>query len=178
MPRSRPRLSLVEATLLISIAGLVLAVFVPTFVRRVRTNKILEASELLGELSLRTASYYNTTWDGGHSRCLPAEAGPTPVEPTVDAAEVDFFDPSALGHATWEAIGFQPSGPVRYSYQYTPGASGCNLGGEGREQWVVWSAEGDLDGDAVVSRFELRARPRPDGTLEPEGVLHVHQRVE
>lgn len=178
MARSRARLSLLEAALLVCIAGVVLAVFVPTFVRRVRTNKIVEASELLRELSARTASYYGTTWDGERSRCLPAGAGPTPSEPTVDAEEVDFFDPSVPGHATWEALDFQPSRPIRYSYRYSPSLTGCGLGTEDQEDWVVWSAEGDLDGDSVMSEFELRAKPRVDGTLEPEGTLHVFRRVE
>ena len=57
MSRGRPRLSLLEAALLLCIVGTVVAVFVPTFMDRVRTNKIIEASELLQELSDRTAAY-------------------------------------------------------------------------------------------------------------------------
>lgn len=171
-------MSLVEAALIVCIVGIVLAVFVPTFVRRVHTNKILEASELLQDLSARTASYYATTWSDGNRRCLPPAAGPTPTIPTEDAEPVDFFDPAAVGHSTWEALGFQPDRPIRYSYRYEPSDSGCGLGGEGHDGTVTWSAEGDLDQDSVRSRFEMRATPTLDGALAPEGVLEVYRRVE
>jgi type II secretory pathway pseudopilin PulG len=176
--RGRPRLSLLEATLLLCIVGIVLAVFVLTFVRRVRTNKILEASELLQELSDRAAAYYGTSWDGGLRRCLPPGAGPTPAEPTVDPEEVDFFAPSTEGHETWKALGFQPDRAIRYSYRYLPGEAGCGLGGDGKDALVTFRAEGDLEGDGVRSRFERQAKPTVEGTLQPIGELHVHQRVE
>ncbi|MEM9729441.1 MAG: hypothetical protein AAF997_12705 [Myxococcota bacterium] len=175
MARSRPRLSLLEAALLLCIVGIVLAVFIPTFARRVRTNKVLEASEVLQELSQRTASYYAADWNADRRHCLPPSAGPTPKVPTVEAEEVDFFSPEALGHTTWEALEFQPERPVRYSYRFTPSESGCDLGAESR---VVWSAEGDLDGDGVRSVFERHATPMPDGTLQTNGTLRVHRRVE
>ncbi len=178
MSRGRPRLSLLEATLLLCIAGIVLAVFVPTFVRRVRTNKILEASDLLQELSDRAAAYYGTSWDAGLRRCLPPGAGPTPAEPTIDPEEVDFFASGIEGSDTWRALGFQPDRPIRYSYRYLPSEHGCNLGGEGKDAPVTFRAEGDLEGDGVRSRFERQARPTLDGTLQPIGGLQVHQRVE
>ncbi|MEM7137316.1 MAG: hypothetical protein AAF500_12090 [Myxococcota bacterium] len=160
-----------------SIGATLLAVFIPTFAQRVRTNKILEASMLLHDMRARAASYYAAEWPEGR-RCLPSGAGPTPAAPTVDAEPVDFQAPGVLGHATWEALGFQPERPVRYSYRYTPTDDGCELGGEARDGVVVFSAEGDLDADDVRSRFELRATPRVDGTLEPDGVLRVHRRIE
>ncbi|MEM7434555.1 MAG: hypothetical protein AAF436_05335 [Myxococcota bacterium] len=177
MARSRPRFGLLEVALLVSIGATLLAVFIPTFARRVRTNKILEASMLLRDMRARAASYYATEWPQGQ-RCLPQRAGPTPAAPTVDAEPVDFHAPGALGHETWEALGFQPARPVRYSYRYTPTDTGCELGGETRDGVVVFSAEGDLDADDVRSRFELHATPQLDGTLAPDGVLRVHRRIE
>ena len=184
MSRGRPRLSLLEAALLLSIVGTVVAVFVPTFIGRVRTNKIIEASELLQELSDRAAAYYGTSWDGGHRRCLPPAAGPTPLLPSIDPVVVDFFAPTAQGHDTWAALGFQPDRAIRYSYRYMPSEVGCDLGGDGKNGPVTFRAEGDLEGDGVRSRFERQATPTLDGTLQPLGGpdglegLHVHQRVE
>jgi type II secretory pathway pseudopilin PulG len=166
-----------EAALLLSILGSVLAVFVPTFLRRVRTNKISEASELLQEMSDRAAAYYATSWGSGLRRCLPPAAGPTPTAPGVDPAEVDFFAPEQPGHETWTALGFQPDRPIRYTYSYRPDETGCDLGGSGNAGIVSFRAEGDLDGDGVRSTFERRAVLKA-GALEPEGVLHVHQRIE
>lgn len=178
MSRGRPTLSLLEAALLLCILGTVVVVFVPTFMDRVRTNKITEASELLQELSDRTAAYYGTSWDGGFERCLPAAAGPTPVEPTIDPEIVDFASPSSVGHGSWQALGFQPDHAIRYSYRYVPSEAGCDLGGEGKDGPVAFGAEGDLEGDGVRSRFERQAIPTLDGMLRPVEGLHVHQRVE
>lgn len=163
--------------LLLCLIGIVLAVFVPTFLRRVRTNKITEASELLQEMSDRTAAYYATSWGTGKRHCLPPNAGPTPAEPTLESTEVDFFAVEHAGHTTWEALGFQPDHPVRYSYSFAPSRDGCDLVGRGGLESVSFRAEGDLDGDGVRSTFERRATLEPDG-FEPADTLRVHQRTE
>lgn len=170
-------MSLIEAALLLCIAGVVLAVFVPTFLRRVRANKINEAAELLQDLSDRTAAYYATSWDIGKRHCLPPAAGPTPSAPTVDLAEVDFFAEEQAGHSTWEALGFQPDRPVRYSYTYTPTHVGCDVVGGDDSGAVTFRAEGDLDGDLVRSTFERRATIDANG-LRPADALHVRRRTE
>ena len=170
-------MSLIEGVLLLCIAGVVLAVFVPTFLRRVRANKINEAAELLQDLSDRTAAYYATSWDLGKRHCLPPAAGPTPSAPTVDLAEVDFFAEEQAGHSTWEALGFQPDRPVRYSYTYTPTHVGCDVVDGDDTGAVTFRAEGDLDGDLVQSTFERRATIDANG-LRPADALHVRRRTE
>jgi len=177
LPRGRPRLSLIEAALLLCLTGIVLAVFVPTFLSRVRTNKVNEAAELLQEMSDRTAAYYATSWDTGKRQCLPPSAGPTPSTPTVELADVDFFASEQAGHASWEALGFQPDRPVRYSYSYTPSRDGCEIMSADDSATVTFRARGDLDGDLVPSTFERRATLGDDG-LKPADALHVHQRTE
>lgn len=177
MPRSGPRLSLFEAALLSCLLGTVLAIFVPTFVRRLRTNKIDEASEMLEEMSARAAAYYGTTWESGQSHCLPVAAGPTPLEPTVDAEPVDFHSPETPGHQTWQALGFQPDRPVRYSYSFIPSVDGCGLLGPEAAGAVSFRAVGDLDGDGVQSTFERQATIGPEG-WEQATILHVYQRTE
>jgi len=168
---------LIEAALLLCLTGIVLAVFVPTFLSRVRTNKVNEAAELLQEMSDRAAAYYATSWDTGKRHCLPPSAGPTPATPTVELAEVDFFADGQSGHASWEALGFQPGRPVRFSYSYTPSHDGCELIGGDELVSVTFRAEGDLDGDLVPSTFERRATLDAEG-LKPADALHVHQRTE
>jgi len=170
-------LSLIEAALVLCLIGTLLAVFVPTFARRVRANKISEASELLREMSDRAAAYYATSWDASRSHCLPPKAGPTPALPSIDPIEVDFFADEQTGHATWEALGFQPDRPIRYSYSYTPSHEGCDLIGGKEPGTVTFRAEGDLDGDGVRSIFELRSALDATG-LHQADALHVYQRVE
>ncbi len=170
-------MSLIETALVLCIFAIVLAVFVPTFIRRVRTNKISEAAELLQEMSDRSAAYYATSWATGKRFCLPPGAGPTPAAPTVNSAEVDFSDEEQGGHASWAALGFQPDRPVRFSYTYAPSDHGCDLNADGEVRLVSFRAEGDLDGDGVRSIFERRATIDANG-WKPADTLHVHQRVE
>ena len=168
---------MIEAALLLSILGAALAVFVPTFLRRVRTNKIAEASELLEEMSRRTAAYYATSWDEGRAHCLPPAAGPTPATPSVDPVEVDFSSEDAVGHESWIALGFQPEWPIRYRYQYAPDRDGCDLDMFEPAVSIIFRAEGDLDGDGVLSTFERSATLEGD-RFESADVLHVDQRTE
>lgn len=177
MSRSGPRLSLIEAALLLCVVGIVLVVFVPTFLRRVRTNKINEAAELLQEMSDRAAAYYATPWDDAKRFCLPGRAGPSPEAPAMDLQELDFSAEEQLGHESWAALGFQPSRPVRYSYSYTPSHDGCGLNTLDETVSVTFRADGDLDGDGVNSRFERRATIDRDG-FRPGVALQVHRRVE
>ncbi len=178
MSRGQLRLTLFETVLVISIAGTVLAVFVPTFAARLRTDKIAEPTELLQSMHDGATAYYATRWDNGLERCLPAAAGPAPEQALVEPVAVDFAADDAVGAESWQALGFQPDRPIRYRYQYAPAKSGCGLGAGGPSEEVLFVAEGDLDGDGVLSRFERRARPGPDGVLHPVEELFVHQRVE
>ncbi len=173
MARSRPRLTLLEAALLLSLSALVLAVFVPSFTRRIRTNKIDEAPELLAELSRRTAAYYAAHPAG----CLPPPAGPAPSAPAMEPDELDFSAPETPGHTTWSALGFEPGRPVRFSYQYLPSESGCGLREAEAPIRVVFRAHGDLDGDGVLSTFELHAKIE-QGRFTPAEELRVDRRTE
>lgn len=175
MARGGPKLSLIEAALLLSLLGIVVAIFVPTFVRRVRTNKISEAATLLEAMSRGANAYYDTSWSSGEQHCLPPAAGPTPEAPTVDSRQVDFSAPETRGHETWRALGFQPDRPVRYSYEYLPSRAGCDL--DEAPSTVVFRAQGDLDDDGVRSTFERHATTTSDG-LQPDGILRVHRRTE
>lgn len=173
MGRSGARLTLLETALIVSLLALILAIFVPTFVKRLRTNKLDEASEILAEMSRGARAYYET-----HERdCLPPAAGPTPSAPSVDPVAVDFTADDTEGSETWSALGVAPSRPVRFSYAYAPSRSGCGLSSLDEPVEVVFRARGDLDGDAVFSTFERHAVVDRTGFQEAD-VLRVHQRIE
>lgn len=178
--RRRAGMTLVEACAIVCVAGVLLAVFVPTFARHLHTSKTAEASEHLAELHRLSAAYYAGRHAGadGHVRqhCLPDAAGPAPATPTVDPMPVDFAAAATPGAATWRAIGFAPADPTRFSYSLTPTMAGCDVPG-GTAQLLILAAEGDLDGDGVRSHFERRATVHGDA-LVPTGVLIVRERVE
>lgn len=177
----RAGMTLVEASAVVCVAGVLLAVFVPTFTRHLHASKTAEAAEQLATLQRLSAAYYAARHAGadGHVRqgCLPEAAGPAPAVPTVDPVAVDFRAAPTPGAVTWQGLGFAPADPTRFSYTLAPIAAGCGVSARGHAHVLVLSAEGDLDGDGVRSHFERRATVRGDD-LVPTGVLIVAQRVE
>lgn len=170
-------LSLVEAAAVISAVGVLLAILVPTFVRELRTSKVEEASSLLEELHLHTAAYFQAR-HAGQRRCLPAAAGPAPAEASVDAVDVDFKHESTPGHATWDALGFEPSRPIRYRYELIPLREGCEIAASPGDPLFVLRATGDLDGDGRHAVFERVATLSAEGAVVPHGTLYVRDRME
>ncbi len=180
--RRRAGLSLVEAALIVSIVGIVLAVFIPTFARELRTSKTSEAVDNLRALSVSAAAYFTTPWPREEGpaqlRCLPPTAGPTPRTPTADPVTVDFQSEDTPGQETWTALSFEPDGDVRYAYTFEPTAAGCGLRSPEGSYLLTVRAEGDLDSDGERSMFEQRLTALPSGELVEFGILYVRDRGE
>lgn len=181
MNTRREGMTLIEACTVVCVVGVLLAAFLPTFFRNVRTSKIEEASAELERLHQATAAYFaaDHVVDGHHHRhCLPEAAGPAPAQTSERAIDVDFRDATTPGVATWTALGFQPDRPIRYRYTLLPARTGCDLTAAPRTALVTFRAEGDLDGDTARSTFERRAGVDAQGNLVPVDILFVHNRVE
>jgi hypothetical protein len=175
-------LTLVEAALLVCLLGVVLSVGVPAFVRGLRTSKTAEAPEELERMFRAVAAYYETpqpTQSGKRLGCLPDAAGPSPAQPSDEPVEVLFAAPETPGSDTWRALGYTPERSIRYRYSLRPAYSGCGLDAPDRRDSpaVTLRAEGDLDSDGVLSRFERKAVVR-DGRLVLDPLLIVHERIE
>jgi hypothetical protein len=180
--RARAGISLVESAALISLTGVVLATFTPTFVRHLRSSKIAEAVEELDALHRGVAAYYAAEHlvDGRvERRCLPESAGPVPEHPSPAPQPVDFDDPKLAGADTFRALGQHGIRELRYSYEVRVAAPGCGTRAEAGAPAVVFRATGDLDGDGLHSELEREAAFSSDqSALEPRGPLHVRQRIE
>lgn len=206
--RREQGLSLIETSLLVAIVGVLLAVALPTFVRTVETSKTAEAAATLASLYRSSASYYATArqiaaeppraGDANEAPpasvgsvapetpapaphvafCLAAAAGPTPAQPSPKPVAVDFLAPAAAGAATWRALGFTPTQPLRYRYSYLPTQPGCHVGQPAAGHGFRVRAEGDLDGDGVLSSFERGATAVNAGEVTPDPVLRVRHRME
>ena len=175
-------LTLVEMAVVVSVAGCVLAIGVPTFIAKLRISRLSEAPELLAALHARTASYYqavHTVETVSRTFCLPQSAGPAPSTPAAEPMRTDFAAPATPGAATWLALGFAPAEPGRFRYTLVSSRAGCGLDRQGDKTFVTLTAEADLDGDGDFSRFERVSRVSPNGTeLTAEPVLHVTNRIE
>jgi type II secretory pathway pseudopilin PulG len=173
--------TLLEAALVLSVTGMVLAVAVPTFVDKLETSKAAEASQQLATLFQSSAAYFavaRPTSDGKTAYCLPAVAGPAPLLPSPEPVIVDFAAQDTPGVDTWRALEFAPKEPLRYRYTFLPRGPACMVDELFPLPTLTLRAEGDLDGDGTFSRFERRARLRARGQLDGERMLHIADRIE
>jgi len=173
-------MTLVEAALVLSLTGVLLAAFVPTFLAHVRTSKLAEATERLAQLHERAAAYYageHVGPDGTpQQRCLPESTAPFPETPSSDPVEVDFLT-APHGAETFRALGLTTPLLVRYSYEVAVAEPGCHARGPGTA--LTLRARGDLDGDDEPSLLERSAAPSADGrALVPVGPLRIQARTE
>jgi type II secretory pathway pseudopilin PulG len=173
--------TLLEAALVVSITGMVLAVAVPTFVHTLETSKAAEASSQLETLYRNAAAYYavaRPTTGPKLAYCVPGAAGPAPLVASVNPVAVDFSAADMPGAATWKALDFAPKQPLRYRYSFLPHGASCLVDEPAQPSTITIRAEGDLDGDGTLSRFERRAQLRAYGVLEPDNMLHITERIE
>lgn len=170
--RATRGVTLVEAAVGISLLGIVLAVFLPTFVRNLRSSKLDEPSELLQQLADGVQAYYPD------QECLPPRAA-APEAPSDELVEVDFQHEETPGAETWAALGFAPARPIRYRYEFIPHVEGCGVRVAPGEVLVTLRATGDLDDDGIESTW-VRELTLEEGTgrLVDIGVLRVDDRVE
>ena len=77
--------------------------------------------------------------------------------------------------ATWEVIGFSPSGPVNYSYSVS---AGPDVGIDQGDAMMVAEAASDLDCDGTISRFSLPVGENPGGVLYRVTGIVAEQRNE
>lgn len=164
-------LTLVETAVLVSLAGVLLAVFVPTFFAKLRTSKVEEASDMLESIHEATATYYETR-HGRARRCLPPSSQPTPEEPSATPVDVDFTA------EPWASLGVQSEDPLRYSYELIVPSAGCDVRSRAGQPLFTIRAVGDLDDDGVKSTFERSATLDEEGNVVPLGVLYVTRRIE
>ncbi len=168
---------MVQTAALIALIGSLIAVAVPTFLRTVRRSKIAEASTELERLHAAVATYYAATHGSpSKTHCLPAPAGPTPAVPSSEPVDVVFGDASQAGAATWTALGYQPLGPVRFSYSMLPTAVDCDPKAHG--SIALLRAQGDLDSDGDRSLFERNVVVDRDHNVLPGDALLMRDRVE
>jgi hypothetical protein len=184
--RARTRgLSAVEAAVLFAIAGSLLAVAVPAFVREVHASRFVEPVDGLAKIGSGAIAYATNEGVSTPRSPFPPSAPLTPATPPRGTREVD--PPGAWDHPTWKALGFRaaPEGIAHaFSFGFDSTAGPVSSPGDraaprtGDVPSFVAHAHGDLDGDGVRSTFEIRgsAPSAEPPTLEPG--MYVESEVE
>lgn len=149
------RFTPVELAVGIALAGSVTAVAVPAFVKELHASRLVESTDGLARIGQGALAYAES-----HQR-FPDSAPLTPA--TVPRGKKEIDPPGTWDSSTWKALDFRPTPegvPHAYAFGFETTAQGSTF---------VARAHGDLDGDGVLSTFEIRgtARPGEKGSLVP-----------
>jgi type IV pilus assembly protein PilA len=145
--RSRPRsVSPIEAAIVFALAGSVLAVAVPTFVREVHASRLAEPIDGLKHIGAAAVEYAHEHPVG---QGFPPSAPLTPATPPRGECRPD--PPEIWEHPTWRALDFRPAAPgaphcFAFAFDSTMTPAKATF---------VAHAHGDLDGDGITSTFQV-----------------------
>jgi hypothetical protein len=142
----------VQAMAVLAIGLSVLAVFIPAFARNLRVSRLSEAMDGLQQIS-RQASLIAQSRQPADA--YPPTVGLTPAQVPQGQAVTD--KPEIWQTQTWRELAFSPPQPHRFSFEFqsknAPEAATFRA-----------IARGDLDGDAVTSRFEITGEYKAGGS--------------
>ena len=157
------RFSLLEWSIGLSLLGTVLAVAVPSCLRDLQASHLAEATNGITRMANAAVAYKEA-----HGQ-FPKSA---PLTPTVPPRGMLREDPPGIwDHPTWKALQFRasPEGvPHAYSFAFDALP---------KEAAFVARGRGDLDGDGILSTFEVRGSSR-QGAAAVEPGMYVESELE
>lgn len=156
------RFTPIELALGVSLLGCVCAVAIPTFAREVHASRFAEPEAGLARLGAQAVAYAEATGR------FPESAPLTPASPPRGKKEVD--PPGTWDAPTWRALDFRatPEG-VPHAYAFLFESTGTGFAARAR---------GDLDGDGVLSTFEIRGAVRPNEAPRVDPGMYVEAELE
>ncbi|MFW5741256.1 MAG: hypothetical protein ACOC1F_12915 [Myxococcota bacterium] len=159
-------LSPVELALAVSIAGVALASSTPTFLRELRASRMSEAIEGVQDIGAGALAYSE---EKDLAASFPAPAPLTPAEVPRGIAAED--PPEVWDTPTWKALQFGFDRPHRYAFQFDVAPDPSRI-------WFQATAHGDLNGDGILSTFQLVGERRVGEEAVILPGLHIHREVE
>lgn len=137
-------LSLLEGAVGFAVAGSVLAVGVPAFLRDLHASRLVEPMAGLAQISSAAAARARQE---PVATAYPPSVGLTPAVVPAGATVRDA--PGTWEHPTWVSLGFSFTTPHRYSFEFDSER-------RGKRSRYRATARGDLDGDGQLSEFSVR----------------------
>lgn len=145
-----------------------LVVAVPSFVQNLSASKLTEPIDGLDRLVTNAVAYARAR---PQPISFPPSAPLTPAEvPRGEAAE---DPPNAWEHLTWKSLDFRFEASHSFAFKFDS-ALDPNTG----VMRFVATAHGDLDGDGVISTFEVRGERVPGQEARVLPGMFVDREVE
>ena len=158
------RFTPVELAIGVALAGSLAAVAIPAFVRELHASRLVEPTDGLARIGVAAVAYAEQ-----HGR-FPDSVGLTPAVPPRGTKEAD--PPGTWDAPTWSALGFRPVPEgVPHAYAFSFEAPKPNEG-------FAAQARGDLDGDGLLSTFEIRGTIRPGEKPQVVPGMYVEAELE
>jgi len=142
-------LSPVEAAVAFALGGSVLAVSVPAFLRSWHASRFAEPLEGLQSIARRAAELADSA---PQLQAFPESAPLTPAH--VPRGELVIDPPGTWSHPSWRLLAFSLETPHAFSFELT-------TNNRADVSTFTAAAHGDLDGDGVLSTFQLSGSVRP-----------------
>jgi hypothetical protein len=158
-------LSLLEGAVGFAVAGSVLAVGVPAFLRDLHASRLVEPMAGLARISSAAAA---SAEKEPVLTAFPPSVALTP--PVVPAGTTVRDPPGTWQHPTWVSLGFGFDAPHRYSFEFDS---------ERRIKRSRYraTARGDLDGDGQLSEFSVQGEVS-EGRSPVTYPLEIHREIE
>lgn len=149
-----------------SLVGTLLAIAIPSFAREVHASRFVEPVDGLARIGAGAVAYAEGIGEGHFPDSVPL----TPPSTPRGRKEVDA--PGAWDVPTWKALGFRPvpeGVPHAYAFSFESTSGGYAF---------VARAHGDLDGDGVLSTFEIRGASKPGEPPKVVPGMYVESELE
>jgi len=143
--------SALELSAVFAIGGSVVAVAVPAFVRNLSASKLSEPIDGLDRLVTSAIAYAETK---PQELSFPPSAPQTPAQVPRGVRSLD--PPDAWEHLTWRSLGFRFDEAHAFAFQFDSSFDPAT-----QTFRFIATAHGDLDGDGLLSTFEVRGERKP-----------------
>jgi hypothetical protein len=143
-------------------------VAVPSFVRNLSASKLTEPVEGLERMVVNAIAYAEAR---PHEISFPPSAPLTPAEVPRGVRAVEPAE--AWEHLTWKSLGFRFDEPHAFAFRFD-----SSFHPDSRVFSFIAAAHGDLDGDGILSTFEVRGERLPGQPPRVLPGMQVEREVE
>jgi type IV pilus assembly protein PilA len=173
--------TLIELMIVVAILGILAALAIPAFIGYVRRSKTAEATGNLNALFKGAASYMSAERAAQGLASTATTATYCTVASVVQSPATPGANKQAFSaDANAQALGFSIADFVYFGYSAVSGNSGASKCGWGANNTSVYTfiAKGDLDGDLILSTFELASGTDKDATLYHAKGFYIVNEIE